>query len=221
MKLRFCIIAIAAFIGFTSCEPSNEEKAQKMAAEYLKGTLFHFDSYEPLQTKVDSMFVSLSSDKEAIDLTLDLVKMFELADKYLENVTREESSMNIWEPNGYSSSYSKGEYEQAKKKRDENQASLERTRERIMTQFDKIKARQASIKTGEFNGWKVYHKFKSLNGSGTLDLLGEYIFLCDENFQEENVFSQDEYKQISLIIDAIAESDDVYGFVEKLQDIIM
>ena len=182
MKTKSLIITLVALIWLCSCGKSKEEKAQGMAANYLKGVLYHFDSYEPLQTKVDSSFVALSTDKEAIELTLDMLKLFNSAQEYADKVERAESSMEIWSPSGYSSAYSKGEYRRAKEERDNNQQLLDKTKDRIQNQFSKIKNRQsyleaeALLKIGDFNGWKVYHKFKSLNGAGTLDLFGEYVF---------------------------------------------
>lgn len=218
MRPKHLIIVLTTLFGLCSCGQTNEEKAQQMAANYLKGVLYHFDSYEPLQTKVDSSFVSLSSDKEAIDLTLDLLKLFPLAQEYADKVDQAESSMDIWAPNGYSSVYTKGEYNRAKEKRDNNQQLLDRTKERILNQFNKIKARQPEINTGDFNGWIVYHKFKSLNGAKTVDLLGEYIFFCDLDFNEQSVYNKEDFDAISKIMIAIEESDDLYEVYERLQE---
>ena len=108
MKTKSLIITLVALIGLCSCGQSKEEKAQEMAANYLKGVLYHFDSYEPLQTKVDSSFVALSTDREAIELTLDMLKLFQSAQEYADKIESAESSMEIWSPSGYSSAYSKG-----------------------------------------------------------------------------------------------------------------
>lgn len=208
----------------SSCGPSKEERAQEMAANYLKGVLYHFDSYEPLQTKIDSSFVALSTDKEAIELTLDMLKLFQSAQEYASKIERAESSMDIWSPSGYSSAYSKGEYRRAKEDRDNNQQLLEKTKDRINKQFSKIKSRQsyleaeALLKIGDFDGWKVYHKFKSLNGAGTVDLFGEYIFLCDSDFNEKSAYPKEDYDAIAKVMDAISTSDDISEMIEKVQD---
>ena len=52
MKTKSLIITLIAILGLCSCGKSKEEKAQEMAANYLKGVLYHFDSYEPLQQKL-------------------------------------------------------------------------------------------------------------------------------------------------------------------------
>lgn len=220
MRTTSVIIVLIAFLGLCSCGQSKEEKAQQMAAEYLKGTLYHFDSYEPLQTKVDSSFVSLSSDKEAIKLTLDMLKLFQSAEEYARKVEYAESSMDIWAPNGFSSTYSRGEYRRAKNERDENQRLLDKTKDRIQTQFEKIKTCQSAIEDGAFNGWKVYHKFKSLNGAVTLDLFGEYIFFCDKDFNVESAYSKEDFDALSKIMAAISETNELPELGEKLQEVI-
>lgn len=220
MRTTSVIIVLIAFLGLCSCGQSKEEKAQQMAAEYLKGTLYHFDSYEPLQTKVDSSFVSLSSDKEAIKLTLDMLKLFQSAEEYARKVEYAESSMDIWAPDGFSSTYSRGEYRRAKNERDENQRLLDKTKDRIQTQFEKIKTCQSAIEDGAFNGWKVYHKFKSLNGAVTLDLFGEYIFFCDKDFNVESAYSKEDFDALSKIMAAISETNELPELGEKLQEVI-
>ncbi len=223
-KFRSLITVALSLLTLSACSPTKEEKAQEMAANYLKGVLYHFDSYEPLQTKVDSSFVSLASDKEAIDLTLDMLKLFQSAQEYADKIERAESSMEIWSPRGYSSAYSKGEYRRAKEERDNNQRLLDKTKERIQNQFSKIKSRQsyleaeASLRIGDFDGWKVYHKFKSLNGTGTVDLFGEYVFFCDTDFNERSAFSKDDYEAIKKVMTAISSSNDISDMIEKVQD---
>lgn len=226
MKTKPLIITLIALIGLCSCGKSQEEKAQSMAANYLKGVLYHYDSYEPLQTKVDSSFVALSTDKEAIELTLDMLKLFQSAQGYADKVENAESSMEIWCPSGYSSAFSKGEYRRAKEERDSNQELLDKTKDRIHKQFFKIKSRQsyleaeAPLKMGDFDGWKVYHKFKSLNGTGTLDLFGEYVFFCDKDFNVESAYSKEDFDAINKIMVAISESTELPELGEKLREVI-
>ncbi|MDE5656210.1 MAG: hypothetical protein K2I19_03940 [Muribaculaceae bacterium] len=226
MKTKSLVIILIALIGLCSCGKSEEEKAQEMAANYLKGVLYHFDSYEPLQTMVDSSFVALSTDKEAIELTLDMLKLFQSVQTYVDEIESAESSMEIWSPREYSSAYSNGEYRRAKEERDNNQQLLDKTKDRIQNQFSKIKSRQsyleaeALLKIGDFNGWKVYHKFKSLNGVGTLDLFGEYVFFCDKDFNVESAYSKEEFDAINKIMVAISESTELQELGEKLQEII-
>ncbi|WP_305149839.1 hypothetical protein [uncultured Muribaculum sp.] len=151
---------------------------------------------------------------------MEMLKLFQSAEEYARNVEHAERSMDIWSPNRFSSTYSRGEYDRAKNERDENQRLLDNTKDRIQAQFENIKTRQSEIEEGAFNGWIVYHKFKSLNGAGTLDLFGEYIFLCDKDFNVESVYSKEDFDALSKIIGAISESEEFPELGEKLQEII-
>ena len=95
MKLKSIVFVTVSLIVLSACGLNKKEKAQEMAANHLKGVLYHFDSYEPLQTKIDSSFVALSTDKEAIELTLDMLKLFQSAQEYADKIERAESSMDI------------------------------------------------------------------------------------------------------------------------------
>ena len=79
---------------------------------------------------------------------------------------------------------------------------------------------EALLKIGDFNGWKVYHKFKSLNGAGTLDLFGEYVFFCDKDFNVEFAYSKEDFDAMKKIMGAISDSTELPELGEKLQEII-
>lgn len=220
MKIKSIILFAVALCALSACGPSKEEKAEEMAANYLKGVLYHYDSYESLKTTVDSSFVSLSTDKDAIDLTIDMMKLFGLIQKYSDNIEMAESSMEIWSSGGCYSAYERGEYRRAQEDRDKNQQLLDKTRDRIQDQFSKIKNRQANLKDGAFDGWKVYHKFKSLNGAATIDLFGEYIFICDEEFNEKLAYTKEDYDALSKVMSIISTSEDLSEFAENVQGLI-
>ena len=57
ITLLFCAIALI----MTSCTLSNERKAEKLVKETLKNYLYHPNSYEPISTRVDSMFIDVTT----------------------------------------------------------------------------------------------------------------------------------------------------------------
>ncbi len=95
---------------------------------------------------------------------------------------------------------------------------MDKTKERIQNQFSKIKSRQSYLKVGTFDGWKVYHKFKSLNEAGLAGLFGEYVFFCDENFNEKSAYPKEEYDVIVKVMAVISSDDEIAEMIEKLQD---
>lgn len=219
MNAKKLIIGLAVCV-LCSCGQTKEEKAQQMAAEYLNGEIYNFESYEPIQTKVDSSFISLSSDKDAIELTLDMLKLLKTTSELAEEVENAKRMMAIWEPCEYSNAYSLERYEQEKNEMDKKRRLLDKTKERVETLFQKIKERQSVIKSGDFNGWKVYHKFRSLNAEGSFSGFGEYVFFCDKDFNVDMAYSKDVLDIMSKILDVIGESDDITEFAEQAQEII-
>lgn len=216
-KLLFYLPVIGVFIF--SCAPSNEERAKEMVANYLKGILYHYDSYEPITTTVDSLFVSVTTDEDAIAMTVEFFKMIRAANECAEKIQDAERSMEIWAPSGYSTSFGRMEYNQAKNEKEQQEQRFGKLQNKLNTQFSQIKKKQASLQTGEFSGWKVYQKFKSLNGAGTLDLFGEYIFLCDKNFENCRGYEKDEFDMLTKIIQAIGKSEDISDLQDNLMDI--
>lgn len=208
------------FLLFVSCAQSNEDRAKEMAANYLKGVLYHYDSYEPIITTIDSMFISITSDEKAISKTIELVKSFESAEQCVKKLQGAERIMDLWQPTGYSSAYSKGQYKRAKEEKEQQEKILEKLKDRIKTQFYEIKQIQESLKTGEFSGWKVYQKFKSLNGTGSMDLFGEYIFLCDKDFENCHGYEKDEFDVMTKLMQAIGDSDEISDLEDNLINLL-
>ena len=56
-KAIIASLLCAVALIMSSCAFSNEQKAEKLIKETLKDYLYHPDSYEPISTKVDSMFI--------------------------------------------------------------------------------------------------------------------------------------------------------------------
>lgn len=111
--LLFCAVALV----MTSCTLSNEEKAEKLVKETLKGYLYHPDSYEPISTKVDSMFIDVTTIEPIMKISDDIKDLMSKINRCKRNIESAESSMDIFAPNGYSSQYSRGEYARAKKRK--------------------------------------------------------------------------------------------------------
>lgn len=218
MKKLISLLSIFSILMF-SCVPSNEKRAKEMAANYLKGVLYHYDSYEPITTTVDSLFVSVTTDEETITMTIEFLKIFEAANECDKKIQDAERSMEIWSPRGYSTNYGRGKYNRAKNDKEQQEQRLDKLKDKLKSQFEEIKRKQASLKTGEFSGWKVYQKFKSLNGAGNLDLFGEYIFLCDKNFENCQGYEKDEFDMLSKIMQAIGKSEKISDLQDNLMDI--
>mgnify|MGYP001512705410 CR=1 FL=1 len=179
MKNVITLLSCAVALVMTSCTLSNEEKAEKLVKETLKDYLYHPDSYEPISTKVDSMFI---------------------------DVTTIEPIMKIFAPNGYSSQYSRGEYARAKKEKEEAKSDLDKYTKKLSEQLVSLKENVAKYHKGEFTGWAVSHRFRSLNGAGSMTIPGEMIFFCDKEFRTCGGYEVDKFENFAKILKAVDEA---------------
>ncbi len=126
--------------------------------------------------------------------------------------------MDIWAPNGYSSQYSRGEYARAKKEKKEAKADLEKYTKKLSEELIALKENVAKYYKGEFTGWAVSHRFKSLNGAGSMTIPGEMIFFCDEEFTTCGGYEADKFKDFVDVLTAVDEAssdDDILDFFKE------
>ena len=64
-KLFLCLISALVICG---CGKNIEEQAQEAVKNELHKTLYYFDSYEPLETKVDSAFNTPENNSDVREL---------------------------------------------------------------------------------------------------------------------------------------------------------
>lgn len=214
VTLLFCAIA---FI-ITSCTLSNEGKAEKLIKETLKDYLYHPDSYEPIATRIDSMFIDASTIEpimEISDKIKDLISKINGCERKIEFA---ETAMDIYAPDGYSSQFSRGEYARAKKEKKEAKSDSDKYSKKLSEELASLKENVAKYHKGEFTGWAVIHRFKSLNGAGTMNVPGEMIFFCDENFTTCVGYESEKIDDFAKILDTVNEAtsdEDIIDYFEE------
>lgn len=211
------ILVILALI-MTSCTLSNEEKAEKLIKETLKGYLYHPDSYEPLSTRVDSMFIDVTTIEPIMEISDEIKDLMSKINRCEREIESAESSMDIWALNGYSSQYSRGKYARAKKEKEEAQYSLVKYTKKLSGQLVSLKENVAKYHKGEFTGWVVTHRFRSLNGEGSITISGEMIFFCDKEFTTCVGYEADKFEDFVKTLKAVDEAtsdDDIMDYFKE------
>lgn len=178
MKKFLILVAII----LTSCSLSNEEKAEKLISETLKNNLYYPDSYEPVSTIVDSMFIDITIIEPILEISEEIEKLISKINGCERKIESSETSMDLWAPDGYSSRFSRGEYARAKKEKEEAKSDMEKHSKKLLEHLASLKDNVTKFKKGEFTGWIVAHKFKSLNGIGSMSVPNEMIFFCNKEF---------------------------------------
>lgn len=202
MKKLFVLFAVI----MTSCTLSNEEKAERLIKDTLKDYLDHPDSYEPLSTRVDSMFIDVTTIEpimETSDEIKDLIFKINRCEREIESA---ESSMDIWAPDGYSSQFSRGEYARAKKEKEKATSDLDKYTKKLSGKFTLLKDNVAKYHKGEFTGWVVSHRFRSLNYAGSMTIPGEMIFFCDKEFTTCIGYEVNEMEDFVNVLNAVDEA---------------
>lgn len=211
------LLVILALI-MTSCTLSNEEKAEKLIKETLKEYLYHPDSYEPLSTRVDSMFIDVTTIEPIMEISDEIKDLMSKINRCEREIESAESSMDIWAPSGYSSQFSRGEYARAKKEKEDAQSNLDKYTKKLSGQLVSLKENVAKYHKGEFTGWTVSHRFRSLNGAGSMTIPGEMIFFCDKEFTTCGGYEADKFEDFVKTLKAVDEAtsdDDIMDYFKE------
>lgn len=214
MQILSCVLALI----LVSCISSKEEKAEKLIRETLKDYLYNPDSYDPISTRVDSMFIDVSTIGSIMEISKEMAELTSKIGKCEREIESAESSMDIWSPNGYASQYSRGEYARAKEKKDEAMSNLEKYNKRLADKIIDLKDCAKKYHKGEFTGWAVLHRFNCLNGTGTMNIPGEIIFFCDEEFKTCEGCEIDKFENLVKILKVVedaADEDEIKDFFEE------
>lgn len=214
VTLSLC--AVALFIA--SCTPSKEEKAEKLVKETLKDYLYHPDSYEAISTRVDSMFIDVTTIEPIMKISGEISNLISKIDKCKMDIESAESSMNIYAPDGYSSRFTRGEYARAKKEKENAQSDLNKYAKKLSGKVASLKENVAKYHKGEFTGWAVSHRFRSLNGAGSLTIPGEMIFFCDKEFTNCTGYEVGKFKEFAKILEIVDEATSDKDIIDYFKD---
>ena len=209
--LKVVLVSIFACL-LIGCK-SNEQKAEALIKEYMFKNLYDFDSYEAVETIIDSAYYSPKLNQQVMSLALDAVEKYKASkehEKKLEDARRE---MSIW--NGGWSSSSRREYDKARKTA---LKELIKCEEAERDWAEDILQISELIKTlpEDFVGWNVNHRFRC-NTRGGNKSLGDYLFVMDEKIKTIiQVFDLDDndFKDAMTNIGAAQSSE-----VELLRDV--
>ena len=214
VTLSLCAVALI----MASCTLSNERKAEKLVRETLKDYLYHPDSYEPTSTRVDSMFIDVTTIEPIMNISGKISNLISKIDECEMDIESAETSMNIYAPDGYSSQFTRGEYVRAKKEKEEAQSDLDKYTKKLSGEVTSLKENVAKYHKGEFTGWAVSHRFRSLNGAGSMTIPGEMIFFCDKEFTNCVGYEVSKFEEFAKILKAVDEATSNEDIMDYFKD---
>ena len=171
MKRSYTSVMMAIIL-LASCNNSPIDKANALIKDDMLKKLVIAESYEPVETKVDSAFAPFDAPEFYIQ-TLELLKMGAEMQEYEEKAKHAKSSMTIWS-NPYSA-YSKNQYQESKTEYEEYIEKQKTLQAHIENAINELKGmiRQKP----RFIGFKAIHRYRAKNNAGQTLLVDELYIL--------------------------------------------
>ena len=204
MKRLFYLSTIVLMIS--GCSVSPEKKVANLIKESMLKTLIFPESYDPIETKLDSAF-SPQFDPDFIQLILDLNnKGFEY-ESLQSQIASAEREMSIWDT-PYSSSFSKTQLKQAKEKLESLNIELAQLESRLQKMGAKVY--EQLNETEKFIGYKAHHSYRARNNAGNT-MIGDEFFLIDKDLTTViKTWSSEEITLYEQILKTLTEKEDSY-----------
>ena len=165
-----------AAIGLTACGKSNEEKANELIKKEMNKVIVNIDTYEPIETIVDSAFAPLMT-AGFLNLLEGLPAQIKKYSSLQSDASQAQSLMSIYERqytahdrvmyNQY-----KEQFESASKQMEEMESKLKTINERV---------EKATQEKPVFNGYIVRHQYRYTKEDGN-KAIGKYTFLTNKDF---------------------------------------
>jgi hypothetical protein len=200
MKRNFTLVLVAIILGLSLSQcKSKEDKALALINEQMFKTLYDYDSYQPVETKIDSAFHTPFNDPVNLEYAVCCSVLYDKLDEYIQEVKNAQNKVEIW-----SDSYSSYGRKQYRKALAEAAGSL------LVADYflnNKIKPYQDSIRirSNEFDkdfiGWQVTHTFRCKTKGGYSDL-------------STNIYIMD--KELTTIMDVVNVEDENYMKFQKI-----
>lgn len=193
-------IALLAML-LVACSQSPEKKAEALIKESLMKSLYLPDTYEPIDTKVDSAF-SPYDDPEFFKELVKIGEMSEEYDELDEKAKDAKSTMALFD--SFSSAYGRNQYEEAKEEYDEATAKMEILQKKGQKHMTNV---MSMLQEGrKFIGYKAIHNYRADNNAGNT-IVGNTVFFIDKDFtQVLYTVELEEYNQMQEAIEQFKEN---------------
>ena len=193
--ILFTLMGFLSISLFMSCE-TKEEKALTLIDEKMFQTLYDYDSYQPVETVVDSAFSSVYRDTLAVTYALYISALQEHLEKTVDEINKNLDRAKIY----VGSYYSQDIYQEYINKAISSKDVAEICIDRMKLYEDSIRIISDSF-IPEFIGWEVMHRFRCKSKGGSA-LLSDFVYLFDKDFNEI-VYYEDTEDELTVKIKKI------------------
>ena len=148
--------------------------AENAVRRYVCENLYYPNSYDPVSTKVDSVFYNYLTDEDCVKAAFELIdlrKSYESAkDTYDENV----NNIKVFGGSGVFRDHTIN--------RDKAAAEMKDLKPKIEKREAIIKNRD-SFMDGKFIGWQVIHRYRASNSNGVVSF-GDVLYVLDPEMNQ-------------------------------------
>lgn len=148
--------------------------AENAVRRYVCENLYYPNSYDPVSTKVDSVFYNYLTDEDCVKAAFELIdlrKSYESAkDTYDENV----NNIKVFGGSGVFRDHTIN--------RDKAAAEMKDLKPKIEKREAIIKNRDSSM-DGKFIGWQVIHRYRASNSNGVVSF-GDVLYVLDPEMNQ-------------------------------------
>lgn len=148
--------------------------AENAVRRYVCENLYYPNSYDPVSTKVDSVFYNYLTDEDCVKAAFELIdlrKSYEFAkDTYDENV----NNIKVFGGSGVFRDHTIN--------RDKAAAEMKDLKPKIEKREAIIKNRDSSM-DGKFIGWQVIHRYRASNSNGVVSF-GDVLYVLDPEMNQ-------------------------------------
>lgn len=196
-KTLFFIVAIVALV---SCSQSVEDKANALIKDSMKKTLYHAETYDPVETVVDSAFTPFD-DPDFYEKTLKLCKLSIEIEKFERRAKSEKADMAHYQDmlGIMFSNSDKERLNQAKENYENYIAKINEAEDKARKLAESMKVELE--KEQKFIGFKARHRYRAQNNGGQT-VFGEMKFLFDKEMKHVVGawdMDGDEYKTVQVV----------------------
>lgn len=177
MKRMFALSLILAMA--IACTPSPQKKAEALVKEAIQKTLYIPNSYEAVETQLDSAFTPYH-DPAFVATVLDICKKGVELDELDSKMKSAKSTMSIWS-GPYMTSFGRNQYNEAKEEYETTKGKYDALTAKIQKMAEGLRAQIE--KEPEFIGCLVHHTYRAQNNAGNV-LMGGAYFLLDKDLTQ-------------------------------------
>lgn len=215
MKKIIYIVLVVTLMA--ACTQTPQQKAEALVEETVKKVLFKPDTYDPIETKLDSI-VSPYNDPDFYKEVTSFSELLTEVPRCENRIESTKKDLKFYDKS-FKDSFFKNEYQEAKEKYEKAVNKYENLKEKIQKKYEGI----AKKLKGEhaFSGYVIAHSFRANNNDGQTQI-GNYIFFVDKNIENIlytlNDYEANEFAETIGQIREKMESDEDQWFSDDDDD---